>query len=76
MKILHLVAHGLMAQWSITSSRSVRFRRQKARKPVCSGCVFLNLVYNCISYIFFISRHLYELYIAVHIATGSHPREK
>ena len=36
-----------------TSSRSVRFRRQKARKPVCSVYVFLNLVYNCMSYIFF-----------------------
>ena len=63
MKILHLVAHGLMAQWSITSSSSVRFRRQKARKPVCSGCVCLNLVYGCMSYIFFTSRHLYEVYM-------------
>ena len=52
-----------MAQWSITSSSSVRFRRQKARKPVCSGCVCLNLVYGCMSYIFFTSRHLYEVYM-------------
>lgn len=37
------------------------FGRQEARKPVCSGCVYLNLVYDCMSHIFFISRHFYEL---------------
>lgn len=40
-----------------------RFGRQKAGKPVCSGCTYLNPTYDCMSHIFLISPGFYELYI-------------
>lgn len=37
-----------------------RFERQKAGEPVCSGCIYLSLAYDCISPRVLISTHFYE----------------
>lgn len=39
-----------------------RFGRQKAGKPLCRGCFYLNLAYDRMSHLVFISAHFYELH--------------
>lgn len=48
-----------------------RFEKQKAIEPVCSGSIYLNVAYDCISAIVLISAHFYERRI-VHQAAIAH----